>query len=260
MEGIGNNFEANVVRHGETKYEKGDEQVSVEEAEDLTEEGEKQMKETALSLADQIDDSEAVRVWSSPTARTLHSAKIISDVLRKEGKNIEVEPGGNEYGVRPFEQFGEVENLDFELFEPLITGGTVEFAGRTFSIDKNETNPKNLDYPEYFIKDAAHEIPDEVKNDWPKAYVNQIESFEKFNEVTNRIIRNLERASKAEDKDYRIIIVTHDALTMFLADTFTGGEKQNLDKSEFISLTRKEDGLYTEEVGDFSGEAKKLEN
>jgi len=242
MGGLEKNFDANIVRHGDTEYEEGDESVSVEEAEDLTEEGIKQIRNTAESIADQIGDEE-VRIWSSPTARTLHSAKVIAEVLQKKGKNIKLEPGGNEYGVRPFEQFGEVENLDFDLFEPLIKGGEVEYKGEKFYIDKAKSNPEDLGYPEYFIEDVAHKIPEKVKGEWPDEYVERIESFEKFSEVTNRLMKNLERASNAQDKDYRVIIVTHDALSMFLASCFTGGSKQGLDRSEYISLSREGDSF-----------------
>jgi broad specificity phosphatase PhoE len=251
MGGLEKNFDANIVRHGDTEYEEGDKSVSVEEAEDLTEEGIKQIKNTAESIAEDIGDEE-VRVWSSPTARTLHSAKIIAEVLQNKGKNLKLEPGGDEYGVRPFEQFGEVENLDFDLFEPLIEGGKVEYKGQEFYIDKTKSNPEDLGYPKYFIEDAVHKIPEKVKAQWPDEYVERIESFEKFNEVTNRLMKNLERASNARDKDYRVIIVTHDALTMFLASSFTDGSKQGLNRSEYISLSREGDDL---DVKDISGSA-----
>jgi broad specificity phosphatase PhoE len=242
-------LKVDIFRHGESTYKQRQE-VPIEEAKDLTPEGEEKVRENAEILAETIGDDEEVEIWSSPTGRTLHTARIISETFEEKGIKLRKKGSAEEHGIKIWEQLNEVHNFSWVLFEPLMNGGEVEFVGEKFNIDKNQSNPLGLGYPEYFTSGAIKEIPEEVKNQWPKEYVEQIEGFESFIEVTQRMMKPLERLKKLQDKNYRVIIVTHDALTGFIANVFTAGEESGLDPGSFINLERKDGKLIVTKVGD----------
>lgn len=236
-----------IFRHGEAKYEQRE--VPIEQAEDLTEEGIKEVKVSAKELADLIQPNEEVEIWSSPMGRTLHTAKIIAETLEQNRIWLRRKGDAKGPGIKVFEQLSEIKNFSWNLFNPLITGGAVEFGGRKFFVDKNLTNPNNLGYPEYFTDDGIKNITSEAKAQLPEDYVQEIEGFEKFIDVTKRIMKPLSRLKKLEDKPYRVIIVTHDSLTGFIANIFSGGKQSGLNPGEFINLERKERKLIATRVG-----------
>lgn len=237
-----------IFRHGKAKYEQ--KEVPIEQAEDLTEEGIEEVKANAEELADLIQPNEEVEIWSSPMGRTLHTARIISETLEQKGVHLRRKGDAQETGIKVFEQLSEVKNFSWNLFSSLITGGEVEFAGKKFIVDKNLTNPNNIGYPEYFTEDGMKDITPEAKAQLPEDYVREIEGYEKFVEVTKRIMKPLSRLKKLEDKSYRVIIVTHDALAGFVANVFSGGEQGGLNPGEFINLERKEGKLVATRVGE----------
>jgi len=179
----------------------------------------------------------------------LETARIVKDVLKERGivlrKSKDTSPD-----MSIFEKLGEVKNFSWNLFEPLMNGGGVSFNDETFFIEKSQSNPKGLGYPEYFTSDEVKNIPQEVKDTWPHEYVEKIESFESFVDVTERMMSSLERLKKLNDKNYRIIIVTHDALTGSIVNTFTAGQSTGINPGQFISLERKGDDLVATRVGD----------
>ena len=132
----------------------------------------------------------------------------------------------------------------------MISGGEVWLEGKKFFIDKNLTNPKNIGYPEYFISDEIKNIAPEAKAQLPAGYIKEIEGIEKFIDATKRIMKPLSKLKKINDKSYRVIIVTHDALTGFIANVFSGGEQGGLNPGEFINLERKERKLAATKVGE----------
>lgn len=260
----------NIVRHGPSTYRqsgKGD----VKTAEDLNIVGRyidgtkteeeiakgkieaiKMIKKTAEEIAAEIEPDEEVAIWSSPTGRTLQTARIIGEVLQEKGIKLRKKGASKEYGVKNFERLGEVENFSWTLFEPLMNGGTVEYGDVKFSVDKSLSNPNNLGYPDYFTSDAIKDIPDEVKSQWPKKYVTEIEKFESFAEVTKRMADTLARLKKVSDKKYRVIIVTHDALTGDIVKTFTQNQFSGIEPGQFISLQKKGGELVATRVGDIT--------
>ncbi|HUT96276.1 MAG TPA: histidine phosphatase family protein [Candidatus Paceibacterota bacterium] len=235
-------IKVNIFRHGKALYKQ--EETSLEEAEDLTEEGIEKVKLNAGKIAELIDPEEEVAIWSSSKGRGLHTAKIIKEVLKEKGINL------RENGIQVFNELTEVKNFSWQLFEPLISGGKVEFAGKKFSIDKEKTNPDDLNYEEYFINDAISKIPAKFKKELPEEYVKEIEGLEKFFDITKRIMEPLSRIKKLKDKSYRVIIVTHDALTGFIANIFSEGKKKSLDPGEFINLEMRGDKLVVTNVGE----------
>ena len=155
------------------------------------------------------------------------------------------------------EELAEVANFQWNLFEPLVNGGTIQvavgmLARLPFVLKKSETNPLNLPYPDYFMQDAAHAIPEEFKTKWPKTYRGDVESFERFPHVTQRIMATIKQASECED-DCHFIFVTHDCMTMYLADKFTGGRQKGLAPATSMALERKPDGrIVVTRVGDIT--------
>ncbi len=181
--------------------------------------------------------------------RNLHTAKIIAETLEQKGVRLRRKGNAKESGIKVFQQLSEVKNFSWNLFSPLITGGEVQFGGRKFFINKELTNPNNIPYPEYFIEDRIKDIPAESKAQLPEDYVREIEGFEKFIDVTKRMMKPLARLKKLKDKPYRVIIVTHDALMGFIANVFSGGECKGVNPGEFINLERREGKLVATRVG-----------
>ena len=242
----------NVFRHGKSRYKQ--EEVPIEEARDLTAEGVDDVKKSAEALVKLIKPDEEVEIWSSPMGRTLQTAKIIAQVLEEKQALIRKKGDSNKHGIKVFEQFSEVKNFSWKLFYPLVAGGEVEFAGKKFFVDKNLTNLNNMNFSEYFLKEGIKYIDPTYKQKLPEEYVREIEGFEKFIEVTQRLMRPLSRLKKIKDKPYRIIIVTHDALSGFIANVFSGGAIYGINPGEFINLERREGKLVTTKVGGFKKE------
>lgn len=259
-----------IVRHGPSSYRQP-EWSDVETADDLntigryadgskTEEeinkGKREaveiIKETAEKIASDIKPDEEVIIWSSPTGRTLETARIISETLQKKGIILRKKDLYEDYGIETFKKLGEVENFSWTLFEPLMNGGEITYGETKFKIDKSLSNPENLVYPEYFTSDAIKNISSEIKNQWPKDYVAEIEKFESFAEVTKRMADVLNKLKKVGDKKYRIIIVTHDALTGDIIKTFTHNRFSGIEPGQLISLERKNDNLIATRIGDLT--------
>lgn len=261
-------LKAHIVRHGPSTYRQLD-WNDINSADDLNalgrhKDGEKteeeiargkteavrMVRDTAEKIAAEISPDEEVAIWSSPTGRTLETAKIISGVLREKGIDARSKGLADEGGVKVFKRLGEIKNFSWDLFEPLMNGGEVTFKDKTFTIDKQLSNPANLSYPEYFTSDAIKAIPDEVRAGWPNEYVTEIESFESFADVSRRMAETLKKIKSLKDKKYRIIIVSHDALVGQIVKTFTDNEFSGIDPAQLISLERKEGKLVVTRVGD----------
>lgn len=278
MERLGDNesgkvkrgLKIDVVRHGPSTYRQPewsdigtandlnalgryqDDTKSDEEIRDGKEQAVAAVKASAEKIAASISPDEDVVIWSSPTGRTLETARIISETLTEKGIKLRKKGDESSHGIEVFEHIGEVENFSWDLFSPLMSGGEVEFGGRKFFVDKALSNPRNLGYPEYFTTDAIKDIPDEVKAQWPEEYVAQIERFESFADVTERMANTLRRLKKVGDKNYRIVLVTHDALMGALVKTFTFGEFAGVSPAQFLSLERRGDKLVVTRVGDIT--------
>ncbi len=263
-------LKVNIVRHGPSSYRQP-EWNDVKTADDLNtigryvdgqKTGEEILKgkieateiieKTAEKIAAEVESDEEVAIWSSPTGRTLETARIISEVLQEKGIKLRTKKASDEYGIKTFEKLGEVKNFSWPLFEPLMNGGEIEYGEVKFKIEKSLSNPNNLGYPDYFTSDAIKNIPDEVKAMWPKSYVDEIEKFESFAEVNKRMIDTLSHLKKVGDKKYRVIIVTHDALTGGIVKTFTHDKFAGIDPGQLISIERKDDKLVATRVGNIS--------
>jgi len=238
-----------IFRHGKTDYNQK-KTTPIEEARDLTPEAIRQIKASAEQLADMIGQDEEVAIWSSPLGRTLHTAKTVSNVLQARGIKLRKKGIGAAYGIKVFKELTDIKNFSRELFIPLVEGGEVAYGGQKFFIDKKESNPKNLSGTDYYIEEEIKNIPATIKNKWPPEFIKEIEGMENFHKVTKRIMRPLSRIEKLKDKPYRVIIVTHNAMTNFIGNVYSGGKFLDLDPGKFINLENKQGKLIPTKFGD----------
>jgi len=80
-----------LVRHGESEYKEYFDENPKNVDFDLTEQGKEEIENASLILSSLINKDNPVRVISSPRIRTLNSAGIISEELKKE--HFEIKPG-----------------------------------------------------------------------------------------------------------------------------------------------------------------------
>lgn len=245
-------------RHGESTYLMGNNPCNIEDAFDLCakplyEEESlsdrihracEEVRRGTRSISDMMDPKIPIIIFTSPIARTIHTAKIIQEELSKLDFTV--------CDIHPEELLSEVGNFSWELFEPLMTGGSTQYNGKVIELNKNETNPKNLLCPDYFILDSIHHIPDSVKNTWPNDYRQRIESFEKFFDVTTRSLKLIQNVVSATVNRH-IVFVGHEASAMYIADKFTRGKQKGLFAGTSISLEKNGLGnLIVTRVGDIT--------
>lgn len=249
------NLKIDIFRHGQAKYLQLE--TGINQADDLTPEGIREVRTNAEKLTGLIKDDEEVVIWSSPLGRTLHTAKIITEVLREKG--IKLRPKKSASGeetlpesvIKVFKTFSEVKGFSWKMYYPLVEGGEVAINNKKFLIDKKETNPENLNSQLYYLKGAFKKISPAVKEKWPLTYRKIVENFEELSSATQRIIHPLQHLKKmGHEKPYRVIIVTHEALTVFLAQIYSGGKAAGIEPGDFINLERKDETLVVTQVGD----------
>lgn len=225
-----------IFRHGRTEYlHKAPYSQSFEEADDLTKEGVKDIRDSAKLLLREIKkdaiENEKVVIWSSPVPRAMYSAKIIYNVLLNNG--VEVENPRNNL----FFQFEEVRKLgNYEVtLNILINGGVLKEGGRDVIVDKSVSNPRDLKYPDYFVWGEMFNI-DITK--LPKSLQNWINEVESCHDVTKRVSGALKKAIKASDKNYRIIIVSHDSSGFMFVNLGSHEKELEQPRGSYITLER----------------------
>lgn len=249
-----------VFRHGQSSYGQGNIMCPIDKANDLCAKplspneslDERQARSiaevriSAQQLSKTLDISVPVTIVSSPVGRTLHTAKIIAEVLTV-----------NQFMVNPIQtekKLGEVEGFSWTLFEPLMNGGTVTYhdegVEKSFEVNEAETNPFNHEYPQYFVDDDAHRIPSAVKEKWPEAYRCMVEQFEKFDSVIDRFLGYMEELATKETGHF--ILVTHDCGAMYLALHYTKRQQMGLVPGTYLSIVRRDKGLFVTRVGDIT--------
>ncbi len=222
-------------RHGETTYQQ--DRVLLDHASDLTPKGIETVRESANDLATQLDTlvqqaSTPIRIHSSPFGRCLHTAKVIQDILSKRGFKVQ--------DIAQDELLAEVENWNWELFFPLVTGTEIEYEGSRLEVNKELTNPKNLSLISYFREDAVHKLSDEAKRSLPKEYLEKIAQFERSTSVTDRLRQKLELLDW--DKKEVSILTTHEGLTGDLVQQLSSRNDAFLDRGKYFGV-RKESGI-----------------
>lgn len=219
-----------VFRHGSTNYMQGE--VSLAEANDLTPAGEAEVRLHAARFAETIGN-EPVFILSSPTGRTLHTAKLIVSAL--QGRGVPVSE--SDITVEPL--LTEVANFTWKLFCPLILGGEVEYAGKRFTVDAKLTNPRGLTVGQYYNSNAISAISADVRALLPPEYVAYIDSIETFHSVSHRLVRSIGYgllSITCPNSAFHLIFVTHDALAGFPAAVFSEDRVTGIPQGQFISM------------------------
>ena len=227
-----------VFRHGYSPYNQ--DVVELSDANDLTEKGIAAVTASARALRDRRGAFERVVLLSSPRGRTLHSAKLIGGVIGV-GKGIIIEP-----------LLDEVANFNWDHFSPLVSGGKLDFGGRTYTINAKLTNPKKLALGEYYNCNAIADITPSARSKLPPSYVDYIDSIEIFESTSARLLKVLEKVRWLAQLpgNYRLVLSTHDALTGYLSEIFTGGEERGLTPGGCIDLELTGEKLVVTRVGD----------
>ena len=208
------NLVINFFRHGEARYQQ--KKVSLKDANDLTSEGEKKVRKEARKLVKSVRKDEEVVIWSSPYGRTLQTARIIEGELRKAKVSFrETLRNENPFSViKIFHAFEEVKNFNQLIFGGLVNGGGVEINGIKFVFNKKITNPDDLSWTHYYNSAFWQKIDKKYFKSIPEEIRENINSIEKNDEATKRMMRRVEVLKRVRNpkKKRRIIIVTHQGL------------------------------------------------
>lgn len=224
-----------IFRHGESQYNQPY-SLNIDEANDLTYNGAEIVKNNIKTIDFTYKDS--VRIWSSPLGRTLHSAKIIKRDLEERCVSC-----GR---VEPSYEIGEVENFSWTLFYPLVNGGEINFNNNRFFVDKTQSNPDNLDWINFFMKNEAHNRVGFLSI--PEDYKNKIKSFERFEDVTKRMLDFLENSKNKLMNKTKGIFVTHSGLISFFADVYSEGKIKEIQPGDYINLIMNEKRVYVNNI------------
>ncbi len=227
--GLGRNI--GIFRHGLANYSQRE--TRLDEARDLTLEGIEKVRIRTAEFLQYIGLSPVI-IRSSPMGRTLHTSKLIRSCLQEGGVRV--------YPIEIDSELTEVHGFEWNLFNPLVVGGRVDYAGRSFEIDPNKTNPSHLTHSVYFMKDACHDLDGEVLAGLPSAYIEAIARFERFGSVKARSGQFLRRVC-GEETEATIIGVTHDALICPIISAYSGGKVLSLNPGDYIHLLHQKEGL-----------------
>jgi broad specificity phosphatase PhoE len=226
-----------IMRHGTTEYKEfemtAEEKSKLEKTpRDLTEQGEKEVKETAEKIINTIDpEKDIVVLWSSPAWRAQGSEEIIKELLEENG--IEVYKDSAIKTIRNFDQKDK------------------EYLGQIWEKAAQAGQPTDLVYaknPEFQEKSDKFESQPEVKV--------RAEHF--FNNI-----RRIAESIDLKGKRLRIISVSHfEVVNPIMEDVFCYKveDNQGVRKGENMSFTfdYEKDSKNMEISGDFRG--KHIEN
>lgn len=206
-----------------------------------------QVIKSIMRAISEMDVKNQTMIISGPSGRTKLTAQIWKQNLANAGFSV------GEIIID--ERLTEVKNFSWQLFQPLIDGGVVSISGKTFEVDKRETNPSNLPYPQYFMLSEQKSIPFREQGRWPLEYRRIIEGIESFGKVKARMAEFLEDIVSYVNypKGARqIIIVTHDALLFQSVNLFTSGAKRSIEPAGFVQLGIRPNKIVVERVCDSS--------
>ena len=216
-------METYVFRHGKCNYIQG--KVPLERANDLSPEGIVRVTSNAQHLGDRLIRGLPVKITSSPYGRTLHSARLISDVLREMEYDVK--------DIVPNEGLEEIHDFDRALFLALVNGGDINDNGSRFTIDPSITNPNNLGATDYFRKDINHRLPSSVREYLLPNILDRVLRFESVESAQQRLEKVLSTVTSPNH-----ILVTHEGLTGNYSVQATNNPLAILEPGEYLVLNR----------------------
>jgi len=221
---------AYLLRHGETGYRQGNASISLAEASDLTSNGEEDVFKSAANLGMVLSQGTqgrpAISIHSSPTGRTLHTARLARDTLQQK----DIVTVGE---IKVNQDLREVDNFDWSLFSPLVTGGDVSYDSEQFTVDPSLTNPRGLSIATFFRSDAHLSLPANARASLPQAYVTRLEIFEPYRSVVERLHGVL--ASLQSQPEHHLLAV-HEGGTGDFVEALAGSKDAYLVRGRYITL------------------------
>ena len=97
-----------------------------------------------------------IHIWSSPLARTIETTSIILEEL--QNNNI------NPQKIAIFNILEEVRWFNWQIHTTLCYWWCLNVNWKTINIDKQITNPRNLNFTDYFFEDEIHKIKDKISD------------------------------------------------------------------------------------------------
>ena len=165
-----------------------------------------EIRDFVKDLSKRLDFSKykKIHIWASPFGRTIETAKIIIDELKKYWINLKK--------IHLFETIEEVRGFSRDIHQALCFWGWIKLNDwKQVFIQKEKTNPKNLPFSEYFFNDEIEKIDKEyLRQIWLLDYVDNVE---KYSQIVKRSFKVLDRLLKNVWSDKLVIIVTHQAFT-----------------------------------------------
>jgi hypothetical protein len=207
----------------------------------------------AREIASSIKKTKKIVIWSSPAERTLDTARIIRDELQNLGFNFK--DINDETNIKIFERFEDIRSFNYEYFVKLADGGTLVVDGKEIFLDKKVTNPRSLNYAEYYLNEEYKNIPTEYLKYMPQVISDFIKVVEAPFSVKKRIYDSLKKLFKVS-KDIHLIIVTHGALTDDLVKSYNPNILETLPVSEFVNLEKVGDKMLVSFVSAFPEQQK----
>ena len=161
-----------------------------------------------------------INLWISPFARTIQTAYIFLEKLKKY--NIEINK------INLFSHLQEAENFSWEVFNWLVEWKEVFINNKTVKFDKSITNPKNLTHAEYFFQSYWTKIPKEYLQ-WLNIFEN-ISSIETYDNIVKRSQKAIWRVLSLNDDRNLVIIFSHQCFSDQLIKKYenykNGGQKE----------------------------------
>lgn len=200
-----------LMRHGYTDYKQGNVPVSIDEANDLNEKGIEAVERSSHEIAEILQDSKLVTLYTSPMGRAIHTAKILKQHL--EARIPEVR-------LISAVELQEVHNFSWALFYESVLCSGVE-AG------KQPTD-------HWFALDPFREKTPELLRTLPEHLRAFIQNVETADEAQIRM-RGFLRATEevAGDKVY----VTHDGLLCGLLQDLSDNTVFTCTRSHYFEIT-----------------------
>jgi len=225
-----------IFRHGNTKYLQGNKHETMKTACDLWHpdfanqvEGqtfeEDRIRKNTDTLASLLNASKPMKIISSPTGRGIHTSKCISDALVKMG-----------WEMRPIEinnDLIECKNFSLDMYEPMVFGGEVRLNGNVCVVDKNLSNPRNLDEPDYFFHDELHRVRTEIK--LPSWYANRLSQFETSTSCKSRMDQAIKLVKSDESCD-QFILTTHAGLAAWPVRFCSNDRVKDLKRGSWMAI------------------------
>jgi broad specificity phosphatase PhoE len=166
----------------------------------------KQAQDFIAQNFEELKSKSRIHFWTSPYWRTIETTNIFLKEFEDAWLNVEK--------ICIFEKIWEVKNFLWEIFSALVDWKEVEIEWKKVCFDKTKTNPKNLNYSNYFFNSEWLNIDKEYLH-WLNVF-DRINSIESYDSVTNRSKIAIDRILNLSNKDNLVLFFSHQAFTDWL--------------------------------------------